>query len=213
MLDSVQRSALAKNLRVLICKPGEVVIHQSGAERDVYFIIAGRIRACVMSASGKEVQYEDLNAGEMFGEIAALDGGARTSECIAVTETTLAVMRQTDFLAALDTHSGLNRYIIKRLTSMLRNHMGRVFEFSTHGVKDRVRFEVFRIAIKSADNLSGDIVVSDVPTHADIAARISSHREAVTRELKQLEKAGIITWRPGNYIVHDINALSNTESG
>ena len=47
----------------------------------------------------------------------------------------------------------------------------------------------------------------DVPTHADIASRISTHREAVTRELKNLEKLGVINWRPGNYVVHDITAL------
>ena len=47
----------------------------------------------------------------------------------------------------------------------------------------------------------------DVPTHADIASRISTHREAVTRELKSLEKLGVIDWRPGNYVVHDVTAL------
>jgi len=207
-LDSVQRGALSKQLTVAKFRAGDFVVRHSAAERDVYFIVSGTIRVCMLSSCGKEVQFEDLESGEMFGEIAALDGKERTSNCIALTETTLAVLSQTDFLAALDTYNGFNRYIVKRLTSMLRSHMGRVFEFSTRSVKDRVRFEVFRMGVRADGDPMQDIVISDVPTHADIASRISSHREAVTRELKQLEKDGVITWKPGNYIIHKLDQLT-----
>lgn len=207
-LDAVQRGALSKQLKVVVYKAGEFVVHHTGNERDVFFIVSGSIRVCMMSVCGKEVQFEDLESGEMFGEIAALDGKERTSNCVALTETKLAIMSQTDFLAALDTYNGFNRYIVKRLTYMLRTHMGRVFEFSTRNVKDRVRFEVFRIGMRAEGDPSQDIVIKDVPTHADIASRISSHREAVTRELKQLEKDGVITWKPGNYVIHKLNELT-----
>ena len=73
-------------------------------------------------------------------------------------------------------------------------------------------YEVFRIAARQAKSRSGDVIITDAPTHADIAARISSHREAVTRELKMLEKAGTITWKPGSHIVHDIGALMNPDT-
>ncbi|MCP4766244.1 MAG: winged helix-turn-helix domain-containing protein [Gammaproteobacteria bacterium] len=48
------------------------------------------------------------------------------------------------------------------------------------------------------------VVVETPPTHEEIAFRISTHREAVTKELKRLEKEGIITW---NRSIHQINDL------
>ena len=211
-LDVDQRNAIKSKLRATQYKAGEIIINHSENERDVFFIISGRVRTLMMSSNGKEVQFDDIEAGEMFGEIAALDGRSRTCDCVALTDTSLAVMTQNNFLFAVSTFDGLNLYIMTRLTQILRSYAGRVFEFSTHSVKDRVRYEVYRIAARQAKSRTGDITISDAPTHADIAARISSHREAVTRELKSLEKAGIITWKPGNHIVHNIGALMNPDS-
>lgn len=207
-LDSAQRAAVAHRLRLRLYPAGIKMIHPQNTGPEVYFIISGSIRICILSSCGKEVQFEDLSAGQMFGEIAAIDGGERTSDCIALSDTTIAIMSQSDFLNALDTYTGFNRYITKRLTKMLRRHMKRVIEFSTHTVRDRVRFEVLRIALSSDTQTPEGIIISQPPTHADIASRISTHREAVTRELKLLEKSGVVTWRPGIYQVHDIHALT-----
>jgi len=55
---------------------------------------------------------------------------------------------------------------------------------------------------------SDGIVLLEVPTHAEIAARISTHREAVTREIKILELSGAISWGKGKHIVHDVTQLT-----
>ena len=53
------------------------------------------------------------------------------------------------------------------------------------------------------------VLFEKVPTHADIASRISTHREAVTRELKRLERIGLIDWKPGHYAVHDVSEFKS----
>jgi DNA-binding IscR family transcriptional regulator len=45
--------------------------------------------------------------------------------------------------------------------------------------------------------------ISPPPTHAELAARVSSHREAVTRKLKSLKRAGFLHSRPGAIILQD----------
>ena len=46
------------------------------------------------------------------------------------------------------------------------------------------------------------------PTHAEIASRVSTHREAVTRELNRLSKVGLITREGAALIVHDLDSLA-----
>jgi hypothetical protein len=72
----------------------------------------------------------------------------------------------------------------------VRNLTARVFEFSTLAVRNRVRTELLRLADGAPG--SNEAVLSPAPTHAEIANRISTHREAVTRELGWLEDKGFI---------------------
>ena len=209
-LDSIQRSILASQLTKKIYRKGEAITNYSADEMDVFFILSGKVRTCAVSAKGKEIQFEDLGPGQMFGELAALDGQGRTSDCISMTESSLAVMSKTDFLAALESYSEFNRYVMMRLTTMLRKHIGRVVEFSVLSAKDRIRIELYRLAMQQGNPSDSDIKIHSTPTHSDIAARISSHREAVTRELKRLESLGVITWRPGEYVIHDLHALTTS---
>jgi len=82
----------------------------------------------------------------------------------------------------------------------------RIFEFSTMLVRDRLVHELVRIA---DDNLAGDgtAVIDPAPTHYDLAARISTHREAVSREMSRLTKLGLISKTGRRLAVHDIAGL------
>lgn len=208
-LDDTERRELAAKASLITLKSGELVVHETESKKSVYFIVRGRIRICKFTKEGKEIQYEDLMDGEMFGELAALEDKERTTNCIAISDVTLAVLKQQEFLAAMDSYRDFNRYVVRRLSSMLRKHIDRVYEYGAFTVKNRLRLELFRIAAANATGDS-DIFIESPPTHADIAARIGTHREAITRELKSLEAIGVITWKPGKHIVHDIGYLSET---
>lgn len=186
---------------------GQYVFSMSHTHVDVYFLIEGSVRVCAFSEAGKQVQFEDLVAGQMFGEMAAIDGEQRSGDCIALENCDLAVISGRDFMQILHDHPDVAARVMKRLVSMVRNHMSRVYEFSTSTVRQRVRYELLRMASIHASD-ERDIVVPQAPTHADIAARISTHREAVTRELKILEANGLISWRRGQHVIHDVVGLT-----
>ena len=85
--------------------------------------------------------------------------------------------------------------------------MQKVYEFGALSVPQRIRCELLRLASEAKSN-SSEIEISNVPTHLEIAARISTHREAVTREINALEMSGLITWKKDKHIIHDIAGLS-----
>ena len=83
----------------------------------------------------------------------------------------------------------------------------RVFEFSTLGVNNRIHAELLRLARRAADNGQVSVEIEHAPTHAEIANRVSTHREAVTREIKRLEKLGVIEWGRSRHCILDIPKL------
>lgn len=210
-LSMEDRTQIAAMMRLRTFAVGSYIISTAHQQNDVYFLISGKVRACAFSESGKQVYFEDLSAGMMFGEFAAIDDGVRSTDCIASQESQLAVLSSEYFLEVIRLFPKVQHAVLKRLVRLVRNQMQRVYEFTSFTVSQRVRFELLRIASTVPSDKS-PIEIDHPPTHADLAARISTHREAVTRELKKLEATGLITWRPGQYFIHDINALSEMAS-
>jgi CRP/FNR family transcriptional regulator, cyclic AMP receptor protein len=93
------------------------------------------------------------------------------------------------------------------MTRLIRCLSDRVVEFSALAVQHRVHAELLRLARISSPG-HATAVIYPVPTHTDIANRISTHREAVTRELGNLCRAGLLERRNGSLVIRDVNKLS-----
>ena len=95
---------------------------------------------------------------------------------------------------------------MKRLSRLTRLLSERVFEYSTLAVKNRIHAELLRLARDRIDD-NNQAVIDPVPTHADLASRVSTHREAVTRELNSLAQAGLLERHSEKIIVRDVAEL------
>ena len=205
-LSSDECTDVAKLTRIRTYKPRSYIISETQNHRDVFFIVSGKVRSCAISQHGKQIYYEDLHTGMMFGEFAAIDKKERSADCLAVTETVLVTVTGQRFLEIMDAHSSVKDAVLRRLVKIVRNQMQRVSEFAFYTVSQRVRLELIRMA--SELGASEDFVeFSSVPTQTEIALRIGTHREAVTRELRKLHGKGLITWDREKHIIHDVSAL------
>ena len=201
------REALADRCRWRRVARGELVVGRSDATRDVFFITRGRVRATSYSLSGKEVSYRDLAAGEIVGEFSAIDGAPRSADVIALDDTLIAILSRDLFWRLLEDHRDVAAATLISLTGQLRALTDRIFEFSTLAVNNRIHAELLRLARldEGADNVA---TLRPAPTHAELASRISTHREAVTCELNRLARAGLIA-REGNALrINDVGELS-----
>ena len=106
----------------------------------------------------------------------------------------------------MDTHPSVKDAVLRRLVKIVRNQIKRVSEFTFFSVNQRVRLELIRMGNEMGS--AGDsIEFTSVPTHTEIALRIGTHREAVTRELRSLHVKGFITWDRETHIIHNVSAL------
>lgn len=215
-LDMDVRNEIARDTHLRTVDKGQYIISAETSDSDVYFLISGHVRVCSFTQNGKQIQFDELTSGMMFGELSAIDDKERSSDCISVSKCNLAVMKASSFRQVIATHGSVRDSVMLRLASMVRENMQRVYEFSALSVPQRIRCELLRLASSAVDpstesESNSDIHLTAVPTHAEIAARISTHREAVTRELKTLESLGTITWKPKKYIIHDVTFLSEMD--
>lgn len=207
-LDHDALGEIASLMRVKYVKKGNYIITTGSDNTDVYFLVSGHVRVCFFAENGKQVHFDELSQGMMFGEIAAIDDGGRSGDCLSVIDCQVAILSKEDFRALILKYPTVLDAVLIRLATMVRTNMRKVYEFSAYSVAQRVRFELLRLASQSP-SADDAIHLHNTPTHAEFAARIGTHREGVTRELNALIAKGIITWTHSHRIIHDVVALSD----
>ena len=180
------------------------IIDYQDSSSDVFFVVSGSVRVKIQAVSGREILLREIGAGEFFGELAAIDGQPRSSGILAVTDVTIARMPPGVFRAALHAHPDVCDQLLALLAGQIRMLANRVNEYSTLDVRYRIHAELLRLSRPEQPNRA---VVSPPPVHAEIAARVSTRREAVARELKALERAGLVERRRGAFVLTDVARL------
>jgi CRP/FNR family transcriptional regulator, cyclic AMP receptor protein len=191
---------------------GGTIIHARDATHNVFFLIAGRARVILHAAAGKPVSFREIGVGEMFGEFAAIDGKPRSTAVEALEATRVAAMPGPEFIALLSEQPLLMRAVLVHEIAQLRTLTERVFEYSTLAVDARIHAEIVRLA-RAGVVVGRQARISPFPKHAEIASRISTHREAVARRLSVLAKNKLIERRGGTLVVHDLLRLERMLAG
>jgi CRP/FNR family cyclic AMP-dependent transcriptional regulator len=182
------------------------IVDYQDASNDVFFVVSGTVRVKIQSVSGREVLLREINAGEFFGELAAIDNQARSAGILAVTDVTVARMPAGVFRKAVHAHPDVCDQLLGLLAGQIRMLANRVNEFTTLDVRHRIYAELLRLSRPEAAR-SVRAVISPPPVHAEIAARVSTRREAVARELKALERSGLLERRRGAIVLTDTTRL------
>lgn len=185
----------------------QIVSHNDDS-RDVYFLVSGTARAIIYSVTGKPVIFRDFQAGEVFGEYSAMDGEPRSATVEALSACQVARMAPGDFWDVITTRGPVNEAMLRTMVHQIRGLTERVLEFSTLAVKNRLHAELLRIA-EIGDLDDSTAIIASMPTHAELAGRISTHREAVTRELNRLNTIGLIKKEGHKTVITDIEKLES----
>ena len=186
--------------------PGQRIISRDAPDNDVYFIVGGQVQVTAFSASGRQVTYRDMRAGDWFGDFSAIDGLCRSADVVAMEDTLVASMPPASFRRLLQEHPKVCERMLLRLVACVRDLTDRVFDFSTLGVQNRVHAELLRLA-RLAGVEGNTARIDPAPKHTDIAGQISTYREQVTRELSAMVKQGLVQRDGRALVVPDVARL------
>jgi CRP-like cAMP-binding protein len=188
----------------------EIISYQDPSD-DVFFIVSGQVKIVIYSTSGKAVTFRTMKAGEMFGELSAIDGRQRSATVEAVSRCLIAKVTSAAFWELALTEPAVTRVLLLHLVDLIRSLSVRVYEFSTLAVQNRIHAELLRLARDGASTGQG-VLLEKAPTHSDIASRISTHREAVAREFSRLAKMGLLRRQGKRLLIHDLERLARMVS-
>lgn len=188
-------------------KSGELIVDYLDTADDVFLITEGDARVTIYSLAGKPVSFRDLGPGDLFGEYPAIDDGPRSASVEARTDCFVASMSASSFRELLTSEPMVALKLLRKFVSTIRSLTTRVHEFSALSVNNRVQAELLRLA-RAVGQEHNSACIDPAPTHIEIANRISTHREAVTRELNRLARMGIIERRGNMLVVSDVDRLA-----
>jgi CRP/FNR family cyclic AMP-dependent transcriptional regulator len=187
-------------------QPAEAIVTHLDPSRDVYCLVAGSARVSLYAPNGKQVVFRDAGPGALFGEFSAIDGKPRSAYVEALKPCLVAKMSDKVFLDIIAREPGVALALLRHVIGIARELSGRIFEFSALAVNNRIHAELLRLA-GDAHNGGKTATITPAPTHVDIASRISTHREAVTRELNRLAKLGVVKQNRNTLLICDVERL------
>ena len=185
----------------------ELIIDYEDDSRDVRFIIDGKVRIILRIATGKEVILTEMRDGDFFGEIAAIDEEGRSANVTALNRTRICAMPQSVFIEMIETQSSVNRAVMKTLATRCRVLNSRLAEHCFLQTKHRLYTELLRLSRPRLGH-EGQRSISPPPTQKDLASRIGTRREVVSREIANLKRNRIVDKTTGALVLCDLPKLN-----
>jgi CRP/FNR family transcriptional regulator, cyclic AMP receptor protein len=185
------KQAFLARANTMNVRRGQILISEGLDSNGVYLILTGSVQVSLISPAGKETIIRDIGEDQIFGELAAIDGSGRSTNVTALTDTRVAVISGEAFVELATHEPAIALWLTRHLTTQIRYLTSRIYELSTMAVGSRLHCELMRLCLQHGVT-NDQTTVARAPTHADLAGRIGTNRESVTRELGQLSDEGII---------------------
>lgn len=203
-LDEDVRQGLAASARIQQIKAGDVIFSAGSDGSSMMAIAKGSVRISALAPTARDVVLADLQAGDVFGEISLLDGGARSADALAQTNCTLVVLERRALLQLLGkTPEALIR-LMELLCQRIRLSDERMMELAFLPLPVRMARALLRASEgKAAAAASRKLSL----TQTEIANTIGSSRENVNRALRKWQGLGLIDLRDGWLIILDRDGL------
>jgi CRP-like cAMP-binding protein len=188
-LPPADLDALLLHARVEHFPAGRVIFEKGSPGRSMMAILKGSVRISTPSPAGPDIVLTILPAGEVFGEIALLDGADRTADATAVTDSDLLVLDHRDFVPFLERRADLCILLLKLLCQRLRQ-TDRQFEEAMFGrLEGRMAMALLRLA---HDAPAGKDGVALRITQQELAGMVGAARESVNKQLHVWQRAGVL---------------------
>jgi CRP-like cAMP-binding protein len=206
-LTAEELRTVERACRWLRLPAGHILFRHDAPPDAVYFVVTGLVRA-FLPVDGLDVNYAQFGPGDMFGELAAIDGRERSADIITVTDSVVAACPRPLFLDFLGRYPGLSLRLLVRLATVIRHSSQRIAEFSALTDVQRVYLELLRLANPDPSG-DGRWVVRPAPLHKEIAGWAATTTDVVGRALGHLMKAGLVQRRQGALVIHDRRRLES----
>jgi CRP/FNR family transcriptional regulator, cyclic AMP receptor protein len=191
---------------------GTRVFHEGDSSDACYIVSEGSFRVTREHSDGRAITLATLGPGEIFGELAMLDGDTRSASAESITDGTLLALPANDVRSLLARNPEIALKLVAGLVRRLRAANMRLSRQSFQTVPSRVAGILAQLSREGQDNKDGDGEMTEVTirmNQTDLAQLAGTSRESVSRFLAELERAGVVRSGRGRVTVLQPNKLRN----
>jgi CRP-like cAMP-binding protein len=202
-LDRFSRVAVPRSF-----PSGTRVFHEGDQSDACYIVRHGRFRVTREHSDGRAITLANLGPGDIFGELAMLDGEVRSASVEALEDGELLALPGADVRALLSRHPEITVKLVAALVRRLRGANERIARQSFQTVPSRVAGVLSQLVAEEAPLQEGEGVTIRM-NQVDLAQLAGTSRESVSRFLADLERASVVRCGRGRVTVLDPAKLRN----
>lgn len=168
----------------------------------------GRVKVCTHSECGRELVLNMFRPGEVFGEVALLDGSPRCADAVAIDDCELLVLERRDFIPFLLEHPDASVRMLEVLTLRLRRTTQLLEDLAFREGPARLARRFVHLAEFSGRHVDDGVFVDMPLSQQQLGDMVGMTRESINKQLKQWRDEGLINWKQGYYTITDMDSLT-----
>jgi CRP/FNR family transcriptional regulator, cyclic AMP receptor protein len=201
-IDAVLAHAMARRYA-----EGDQIFAKGDPGNSMMAVLRGRVTITVPSSDGRQVVLTTMREGDVFGEIALLDGRERTADATAAADCELLVVPRHSLLALLDHHPEVCIDFLIVLCERLRRTNEQVEDLAFLELESRLAKALLRLALENGGGARENPVGLKISQRA-LGEIVGGSRESVNKHLQDWKRSGIIAIEKGAIVIRDPEALA-----
>ncbi len=198
---------LVARSRIDRCRRGKTIFRRASPGSAMMAVLRGSVKICTVSRNGKEAVLNVIGPGQVFGEIAVLDGGPRTADAVALVDSEILVLDRRDFVPVVRGHPDLAQRLLEVLCGRLRKTSEQLEDAFFLDMPGRLAKAL--LGARAGAGGAGQIQL----TQRELGEMIGTARESVNKLLHSWQDRGIVMLRRGSIAIRKPDALQQLAGG
>jgi CRP/FNR family transcriptional regulator, cyclic AMP receptor protein len=195
---------LASYVRTQEVRRGATIFAKGDAGIALMGVVTGSVKISVPAPNGRETVLNLIQQGEIFGEIALLDGRPRTADAVAMSDCELLIIKRRDFIPFVHEHPEVGLKLIEILCGRMRRTTQQVEDLMFLNLPARLAKALLRLA----DEVGGALPRKVSVTQQEISQMIGVSRESINKQLRSWARAKWVLLKRGKIVVLRPDALA-----
>lgn len=185
----------------------DVVLRKGDAALQIYVILRGRLKTVTSGGEGRHAAFSIMGPGEVFGEVAVLDGEPRSATITTLEPCELVIIQRNDFFHFLERAPQAAIKLLEVLARRLRRLSERVEDATFLEVPSRLAKQIVRLAERYGQKQGDNVRIELKLSQQELGDLVGATRESVNKQLRAWVTDGIMEQSTGKLVILDLEAL------
>ena len=204
-VDTLAAMAVRKKYRAR-----DIVLRKGDPAMQIYVILRGRLKTITSGGEGRQAAFSIMGPGEVFGEVAVLDGEPRSATITALEPCELIILQRNDFFHFLERSPKAAIKLLQVLARRLRRLSERVEDTTFLEVPGRLAKQLVRLAERYGQKHGSNVRIELKLSQQELGDLVGATRESVNKQLRAWVTDGIVEQSTGKLVILDLDALARS---